>query len=100
MVTKGGGSANKTYLYQETKARIQNPGTLIPFLVEKMKSLGTAACPPYHIAFVIGGTSAEKKLPVYSVLVFSFTSLPLRFRMVPPFAPRRCMNDVPLRFEV
>ena len=61
-VTKGGGSANKTYLYQETKARIQNPGTLIPFLVEKMKSLGTAACPPYHIAFVIGGTSAEKNL--------------------------------------
>ena len=61
-VTKGGGSANKTYLYQETKARIQNPGTLIPFLVEKMKSLGTAACPPYHIAVVIGGTSAEKNL--------------------------------------
>ncbi len=61
-VTKGGGSANKTYLYQETKARIQNPGTLIPFLVEKMRSLGTAACPPYHIAFVIGGTSAEKNL--------------------------------------
>ncbi|MCQ2976289.1 MAG: fumarate hydratase [Bacteroidales bacterium] len=62
LVTKGGGSANKTYLYQETKARIQNPGTLVPFLVEKMKSLGTAACPPYHIAFVIGGTSAEKNL--------------------------------------
>lgn len=61
-VTKGGGSANKTYLYQETKARIQNEGTLIPFLVEKMKTLGTAACPPYHIAFVIGGTSAEKNL--------------------------------------
>ncbi|MBQ0118405.1 MAG: fumarate hydratase [Bacteroidales bacterium] len=61
-VTKGGGSANKTYLYQETKARIQNEGTLIPFLVEKMKSLGTAACPPYHIAIVIGGTSAEKNL--------------------------------------
>ena len=61
-VTKGGGSANKSYLYQETKARIQNPGTLIPFLVEKMKSLGTAACPPYHIAIVIGGTSAEKNL--------------------------------------
>ncbi len=57
-VAKGGGSANKTYLYQETKALL-NPKTLIPFLVEKMKSLGTAACPPYHIAFVIGGTSAE-----------------------------------------
>ena len=60
-VTKGGGSANKTYLYQETKA-ILNPETLVPFLVEKMKTLGTAACPPYHIAFVIGGTSAEKNL--------------------------------------
>ncbi len=60
-VTKGGGSANKTYLYQETKA-ILNPATLVPFLVGKMKTLGTAACPPYHIAFVIGGTSAEKNL--------------------------------------
>ena len=60
-VTKGGGSANKTYLYQETKA-ILNTTTLVPFLVEKMKTLGTAACPPYHIAFVIGGTSAEKNL--------------------------------------
>ena len=60
-VAKGGGSANKTYLYQETKAII-NPKTLVPFLVEKMKSLGTAACPPYHIASVIGGTSAEKNL--------------------------------------
>ncbi len=61
-VVKGGGSANKTYFYQETKARIQNRDTLVPFLVEKMKTLGTAACPPYHIAFVIGGTSAERNL--------------------------------------
>ena len=60
-VTKGGGSANKTYLYQETKA-ILTPATLVPFLVAKMKTLGTAACPPYHVAFVIGGTSAEKNL--------------------------------------
>lgn len=60
-VVKGGGSANKTYFYQETKALL-NPGTLVPFMIEKMKSLGTAACPPYHIAFVIGGTSAEKNL--------------------------------------
>jgi fumarate hydratase class I len=60
-VTKGGGSANKSYLYQETKALL-NPDTLIPFMIEKMKSLGTAACPPYHIAFVIGGTSAERNL--------------------------------------
>lgn len=57
-VAKGGGSANKMYLYQETKA-ILTPERLIPFMIEKMKSLGTAACPPYHIAFVIGGTSAE-----------------------------------------
>ncbi|MCH3995100.1 MAG: fumarate hydratase [Prevotella sp.] len=61
-VAKGGGSANKTYYWPMTKALIQNEGTLIPFLVEKMKSLGTAACPPYHIAIVIGGTSAEKNL--------------------------------------
>jgi len=60
-VAKGGGSANKSYLYQETKA-ILNPQILVPFLVEKMKTLGTAACPPYHIAFVIGGTSAERNL--------------------------------------
>ena len=60
-VAKGGGSANKTYLYQETKALLTSE-KLVPFLVEKMKSLGTAACPPYHIAFVIGGTSAEMNL--------------------------------------
>lgn len=60
-IAKGGGSANKTYLYQETKALL-NPDKLVDFLVEKMKSLGTAACPPYHIAFCIGGTSAETNL--------------------------------------
>jgi fumarate hydratase class I len=57
-VAKGGGSANKSYLYQETKALL-TPTTLFNFLVDKMKSLGTAACPPYHVAFAIGGTSAE-----------------------------------------
>jgi len=57
-VAKGGGSANKNYLFQETKALL-TPANLLKFLVEKMKSLGTAACPPYHLAFVIGGTSAE-----------------------------------------
>ena len=57
-VAKGGGSANKSALFQETKALL-NPASLEAFLVEKMKSLGTAACPPYHIAFVVGGTSAE-----------------------------------------
>jgi fumarate hydratase class I len=57
-VAKGGGSANKTMLYQETKALL-TPATLEKYLIEKMKYLGTAACPPYHIAFVIGGTSAD-----------------------------------------
>ncbi|KAF0126972.1 MAG: fumarate hydratase class I [Elusimicrobia bacterium] len=57
-IAKGGGSANKTTLWQETKALL-NPDSLEKFLVDKMRSLGTAACPPYHIAFVIGGTSAE-----------------------------------------
>ncbi len=60
-VAKGGGSANKTYLFQETKALL-NPESLEKFLVAKMKTLGTAACPPYHLAFVIGGTSAESTL--------------------------------------
>ncbi len=60
-IAKGGGSANKTYLYQETKALL-TPGKLEAFLIEKMKSLGTAACPPYHLAFVIGGTSVEMNL--------------------------------------
>ena len=60
-IAKGGGSANKTYLYQETKALL-SPGKLKNYLVDKMRTLGTAACPPYHIAFVIGGTSAESTL--------------------------------------
>ncbi len=57
-IAKGGGSANKSFLYQETRA-ILNSKSLVPFLTEKMLSLGTAACPPYHLTFVIGGTSAE-----------------------------------------
>ncbi|HLB07102.1 MAG TPA: fumarate hydratase [Alphaproteobacteria bacterium] len=60
-IAKGGGSANKTFLYQETKALL-NPKRLIAFLDEKLASLGTAACPPYHLAIVIGGTSAEMTL--------------------------------------
>ena len=60
-LAKGGGSANKTYLFQETKALL-NPEELVAFLTEKMATLGTAACPPYHLAFVIGGTSAETML--------------------------------------
>ena len=57
-MAKGGGSANKSFLYQETKA-VLNPTRLLEFLDEKIRSLGTAACPPYHLAIVIGGTSAE-----------------------------------------
>jgi fumarate hydratase, class I len=57
-IAKGGGSANKSYLFQETKALL-NEATLLPWIFEKMKTLGTAACPPYHLAVVIGGTSAE-----------------------------------------
>ena len=60
-IAKGGGSANKTYLYQETKA-VLTPEKLTDFMTAKMKSLGTAACPPYHLAFVVGGTSAETTL--------------------------------------
>jgi fumarate hydratase class I len=60
-VAKGGGSANKTALFQQTKALLK-PEKLEDFLVEKLQSLGTAACPPYHVAFVIGGTSAEANL--------------------------------------
>lgn len=60
-IAKGGGSANKTMLFQETKALL-NPQSLEKYLVEKLKTLGTAACPPYHVAFVIGGTSAEANI--------------------------------------
>ena len=60
-IAKGGGSANKTFLYQQTKALL-NPDSLIDFLDEKIRTLGTAACPPYHLAVVIGGTSAELTL--------------------------------------
>ena len=60
-IAKGGGSANKTFLYQQTKALL-NPDSLMAFLDEKIRTLGTAACPPYHLAVVIGGTSAEANL--------------------------------------
>ena len=62
-MAKGGGSANKSYLYQETKALL-NPSSLLAFVDQKMRSLGTSACPPYHLAVVIGGTSAEQTLKV------------------------------------
>jgi fumarate hydratase class I len=57
-MAKGGGSANKSYLYQETKALL-NPTRMMQFLEEKLRLIGTSACPPYHLAIVIGGTSAE-----------------------------------------
>jgi fumarate hydratase class I len=60
-ITKGGGSANKSFLFQETKALL-NPTALLAFLDQKLRALGTAACPPYHLAVVIGGTSAEMTL--------------------------------------
>ena len=60
-MTKGGGSANKTFLFQETKALL-NPESLLRFVAEKIKTLGTSACPPYHLAIVVGGTSAEMNL--------------------------------------
>jgi len=60
-IAKGGGSANKTYLYQETKA-VLTPKNLLSFMTTKMKTIGTAACPPYHLVFVVGGTSAELNL--------------------------------------
>ncbi|MEE3332091.1 MAG: fumarate hydratase [Myxococcota bacterium] len=60
-LTKGGGSANKSFLFQETRALL-NPESLLEFMGEKIKMLGTAACPPYHLAVVIGGTSAEATL--------------------------------------
>ncbi len=60
-IAKGGGSANKTFLYQETKALL-NPESLLTFCAEKIRTIGTSACPPYHLAFVIGGTSAEYTL--------------------------------------
>src|SRR5260370_879347 len=60
-IAKGGGSANKTFLFQQTKA-VLNPKSLVKFVDEKIRTLGTAACPPYHLAIVIGGTSADPTL--------------------------------------
>ena len=76
-ITKGGGSANKTFLYQQTKSLL-NEESLIKFVKEKIKDLGTSACPPYHLVLVIGGTSAEATL--YTVKVASagyFDNLPV-----------------------
>ncbi len=76
-VAKGGGSANKSLLFQETKALL-NPASLESFLDQKLRSLGTAACPPYHLAVVIGGTSAEATAPRWSSLPAPDTSTTCR----------------------
>jgi fumarate hydratase class I len=77
-IAKGGGSANKTFLFQETKA-VLTPDNLLGFMKNKMKSLGTAACPPYHLAFVIGGTSAELNLKTVKLATAKYLdSLPTR----------------------
>jgi fumarate hydratase class I len=75
-LAKGGGSANKTYLYQETRA-VLNPASLRKFVADKLRSLGTAACPPYHLGLVIGGTSAEMTLKTVKL------------------ATARCLDDLP-----
>jgi len=75
-IAKGGGSANKSFLYQQTKA-VLNPKSLLKFLDEKIRTLGTAACPPYHLAIVIGGTSSEMNLKTFKLASCRFLdSLP------------------------
>jgi fumarate hydratase, class I len=77
-IAKGGGSANKTFLFQENRA-ILNPGALTSFLTRKMKSIGTAGCPPYHLAVVVGGTSAEATLKTVKLASAGYLdSLPSR----------------------
>ena len=79
MLAKGGGSANKTFLYQETKALL-NPKRLATFLDEKLRSLGTAACPPYHLAIVVGGMSAEYTLKVAKLASARYLDTPAGVR--------------------
>lgn len=76
-VAKGGGSANKTQLFQQTKA-ILKPEKLVPFLTEKIEELGTSACPPYHISIVIGGTSAEMNLKTVKLVSCGYATEGLR----------------------
>ena len=77
-ISKGGGSANKTFLYQQTKALL-NEGSLIKFVDEKLRTLGTAACPPYHLALVVGGTSAEMNLKTTKLASCKYLdTLPIR----------------------
>ena len=88
-IAKGGGSANKSYLYQETKALL-NEATLLPWIFEKMQALGTAACPPYHLAVVIGGTSAEFAVETAKLASTHYLdTLPTTGLGVRPRVPRR-----------
>ncbi len=94
-ITKGGGSANKTYLYQETKGLL-NPASLLDFWREKIKTLGTAACPPYHLAIVIGGTSAEATLKTVKLAsCHALDDLPTRGN-----AGGRAFRDVELEEQI
>ena len=94
-MAKGGGSANKSFLYQETKA-VLNPASMMRFLDEKLRALGTAACPPYHLAIVVGGTSAEYALKTAKLRLGASTSTrcrpsgsPSRARVPRPASWRR-----------
>ena len=88
-MAKGGGSANKSYLFQETKALL-NPDSLMKFLDEKLRTLGTAACPPYHLAIVIGGTSAEYALKTAKLASARYLdTLPTERQRPRPRLPRR-----------
>ena len=96
-ITKGGGSANKTMLYQETKALI-TPEKLFDYLVGKMKNLGTAACPPYHIAFVIGGTSADAAMKTVKLATAKYLDgLPTAGQRARPGVPRHRSGESPAR---
>ena len=87
-VAKGGGSANKSFLFQETKALL-NPARLEAFMAEKMRTLGTAACPPYHLVFVIGGTSAETTLKTVKLASTGYLDhLPTKGNDLGPGLPR------------
>ena len=88
-MAKGGGSANKSFLFQETKALL-NPASLMTFLDEKLRTLGTAACPPYHLAVVIGGTSAEHALKTAKLASARYLdTLPDDRQRARPRLPRR-----------
>ena len=88
-MAKGGGSANKSFLFQETKALL-NPTSLFRFLDENLRKLGTAACPPYHLAVVIGGTSAESTLEMAKLASARYLdSLPREGSASRPRLPRR-----------